>query len=110
MIRACADAGTAAGSSGREMKVARRVPTPVWPVIRRTLDARHRVRAIQDLRLPAGTRVEAVQGDRIGGSRVRVHEPSRITCQVEGGAVDAVTCEDDPAERIRSPRNPGTVQ
>ena len=79
------------------MNVARRVPTPVWPVIRRTLDARHRGLAIQDLRRPAGTRVEAGQGDRIGGSLGRGHEPARITCPVKRGAVDTVPGEDDPA-------------
>ena len=94
MIRSFADAGTADVYYGRDTKIARRLPKPLWPVIRRKLDALHRARAIQDLRLPAGNRLEALKGDRSGCYSVRVNEQYRITFQFEGGFVDAVTCED----------------
>ena len=94
MIRSFDDAGTADVYYGRDTKSARRLPKPIWPVIRRKLDALHRARTIQDLRLPAGSRLEALKGDRRGRSSVRVNEQYRITFQFEGGHADAVTCED----------------
>lgn len=94
MIRSFDDAGTADVYYGRDTKFARRLPKPIWPVIRRKLDALHRARTIQDLRLPAGSRLEALKGDRRGRFSVRVNEQYRITFQFEGGHADAVTCED----------------
>ena len=44
--------------------------------------ALHRARTLQDLRFPAGNRLEALKGDR-----------SRCY-SVKGGYADAVTCED----------------
>lgn len=63
-------------------------------MIRRKLDALHRARTIQDLRLPAGNRLEALKGDRVGRFSLRVNDQYRITFQFEGGHADAVTCED----------------
>ena len=94
MIRSFDDAGTADVYYGRDTKAARRLPKPLWPVIWRKLDALHRARTIQDLRLPAGNRLEALKGDRRGRFSVRVNEQYRITFQFEGGHADAVTCED----------------
>ena len=82
-------------TDGRDTKVAGdALPKPLWPVIRRKLDALHRARTIQDLRLPAGNRLEALKGDRIGCYSMRVNEQYRITFRFEGGSADAVTCED----------------
>ena len=94
MIRSFADAWTIDVYYGRDTKIARRLPKPLWPVIRRKLDALHRARSIQDLRLPAGNRLEALKGDRSVCYSVMVNEQYRITFQFEGGSVDAVTCED----------------
>ena len=94
MIRSFDDAGTADVYYGRDTKVARRLPKPLWPVIRRKLDALHRALTIQDLRLPAGNRLEALKGDRSGFYSVRVNGQYRITFRFQGGYADAVTCED----------------
>ena len=94
MIRSFGDAATADVYYGRDTKAARQLPKPLWPVIRRKLDALHRARTLQDLRLPAGNRLEALKGDRTGLFSVRVNEQYRITFRFEGGHADGATCED----------------
>jgi proteic killer suppression protein len=71
-------------------------PKPLWPVIRRKLDALHRARTLQDLRLPAGNRLEPLKGDMAGRFSLRVNDQYRITFQWEqkGPYADDVTCED----------------
>ena len=73
------------------------MPKPLWPVIRRKLDALHRARTLQDLRLPAGNRLEALKGDRAKLLSIRVNDQYRITFQWEqkgGPYADDVRCED----------------
>ena len=94
MIRSFGDEATADVYYGRDTKAARQLPKPIWPVIRRKLDALHRARSLQDLRLPAGNRLEALKGGLSGTFSVRVNEQYRITFRFEGGHADDVTCED----------------
>ena len=94
MIRSFADDPTADVYFGRDTKAARALPKPLWPVIRRKLDALHRARTLQDLRLPAGNRLEALKGDRAGTFSLRVNAQYRITFRYEGGHADNVACED----------------
>lgn len=94
MIRSFGDAATADVYYGRDTKAARRFPKPLWPVIRRKLDALHRARTLQDLQLPAGNRLEALKGDRAGTYSLRANQQYRITFRFEGGHADDVTCED----------------
>jgi proteic killer suppression protein len=94
MIRSFGDAATADVYYGRDTRTARRLPKPLWPVIRRKLDALHRARTLQDLRLPAGNRLEALRGDRAGTFSLRVNEQYRITFRFEGDHADDVVCED----------------
>lgn len=94
MIRSFDDAATADVYYGRDTKAARRLPKALWPVIRRKLDALHRALTIQDLRLPAGNRLEALKGDRSGFHSMRVNAQYRITFRFQGSYADAVTCED----------------
>lgn len=81
---------------GRDTKAARRLPKPLWPVIRRKLDALHRARTLEDLRLPAGNRLEPLKGDPVGQFSIRVNDQYRITFAwvPEGPYADDVTCED----------------
>lgn len=95
MVRSFGDVATADVYYGRDTKAARRIPKPIWPVIRRKLDALHRARALRDLRLPAGNRLEALKGHWAGTFSVRVNEQYRITFRFEGSHADDVTCEDD---------------
>lgn len=94
MIRSFGGTATADVYYGRDTKAARQLPKPLWPVIRRKLDALHRARTLQDLRLPAGNRLEALKGDRAGTFSVRVNEQYRVAFRFEGGHADDVTCED----------------
>lgn len=96
MIRSFGDDATADVYYGRDTKAARRLPKPLWPVIRRKLDALHRARALEDLRLPAGNRLELLKGDRAGQYSIRVNDQYRITFKwhQEGPYADDVACED----------------
>ena len=94
MIRSFADEATADVYCGRDTKAARQLPKPLWPVIRRKLDALHRARTLRDLRLPAGNRLEALKGDHAGRFSVRVNQQYRITFWWKDSHADAVICED----------------
>lgn len=94
MIRSFADEGTADVYFGRDTKAARRLAKRLWPIVRRKLDAVNRARAPQDLRLPAGNRLEVLRGDRAGTFSVRVNEQYRITFRFEAGDAHDVACED----------------
>jgi len=94
VIRSFGDAATADVYYGRDTKAARRLPKPLWPVIRRKLDALHRARTLQDLRLPAGNRLEALTSDRAGTFSLRVNVQYRITFRFEESYADDVACED----------------
>lgn len=94
MIRSFADEATADIYYGRDTKTARRLPKPLWPIVRRKLDALNRARTLLDLRLPAGNRLEALKGDRAGSFSLRVNNQYRITFRFEDGHAHDVTCED----------------
>ena len=94
MIRSFRDVATADVYYGRDTKTARQLPKPIWPVIRRKLDALHRARTLRDLRLPAGNRLEGLKGDRAGLFSLRVNEQYRITFRFAKGDAHDVTCED----------------
>ena len=94
MIRSFADQATADVYYGRATKTARGLPKPLWPVIRRKLDAVHRARTPRDLRLPAGNRLETLKGDQAGRFSVRVNDQFRVTFRWKGGDAHEVICED----------------
>lgn len=96
MIRSFGDEATADVYYGRATRAARRLPKTLWPVLRRKLDALHRARALHDLRLPAGNRLEALKGDRAGQFSIPVNLQYRVTLEwkPEGPYADNVTCDD----------------
>ncbi len=94
MIRSFADQATADVYLGVESKVARRIPKPLWPVVRRKLDVLHRAKTLNDLRLPGGNRLEALKGDREGEWSLRVNDRYRVTFRFEDGHAHEVACED----------------
>ena len=94
MIRSFADQATADVYVGRDSKTARRIPQPIWPVVRRKLDVLHRARTIRDLRYPGGNRLETLKGARTGEWSLRVNEQYRITFRFEDGHAHEVACED----------------
>jgi proteic killer suppression protein len=94
VIRSFADQATADVYVGRDSKPARRIPKPLWPAVRRKLDAVHRARSVQDLRWPSGNRLEPLRGKRAGDWSLRVNDQYRITFHFEDGHADEVACED----------------
>jgi toxin HigB-1 len=94
VIRSFADQATADVYLGVDSKVARRIPKPLWPVVRRKLDVLHRARTLGDLRLPSGNRLEALKGDRAGEWSLRVNVQFRVTFRFEDGHAHEVACED----------------
>ena len=94
MIRSFGDAATAEIYRGEDTRRARSIPKRLWPVVRRKLDAIHRARSLNDLRWPAGNRLETLRGDRAGTISIRVNDPYRVTFRLEEGHAYDVTCED----------------
>lgn len=94
VIRSFADDTTADVYYGHNSQSARRLPRTLWPVLRRKLDAVHHARRPQDLRVPAGNRLETLKGARRGTLSLRVNEQYRITFRWENGDAYEVRCED----------------
>jgi len=94
VILSFADESTADIYFGRDTKVARRIPKPLWPVVRRKLDAVNRARILPDLRLVSGNRLEELKGQRSGEFSVRVNDQYRITFRFKDGDAHEVCCED----------------
>lgn len=64
---------------GRATRAARRsCPQALWPVVLRKLDQINRVRALQDLAIPPGNRLERLRGDRAGQYSIRINQQYRI--------------------------------
>jgi toxin HigB-1 len=75
MIRSFANADT-----GRlfHRERPKRFPANIHRVAFRKLRMLHRARALQDLRVPPGNRLEALKGDRKGQHSIRVNDQFRI--------------------------------
>ncbi|MBZ5554324.1 MAG: type II toxin-antitoxin system RelE/ParE family toxin [Acidobacteriia bacterium] len=79
MIRRFRNDGTEDVFNGRNTKVARQVcPRQLWGVAARKLDQLDSAETIEDLRVPAGNRLEVLSGDRRGQHSIRVNERYRI--------------------------------
>jgi proteic killer suppression protein len=94
MIRRFADDTTRDIWNGVNSKAARRLPRPLWPVIRRKLDQLDVVTQLDDLRVPPGNRLHALTGDRAGHHAIRVNDQYRIVFRFEGHDVHDVRCTD----------------
>ncbi len=94
MIRSFADATTEDIFYGSDTKAARRLPRPLWPLVRRKLDMVHAASSLGDLRQPPGNRLEALRGNQAGRQSIRVNDRYRITFRFEDGGVWEVRCED----------------
>ena len=79
MILTFADHGTEDLFNGINSSAARRVcPRTIWKVAFRKLDQLDSATAINDLRVPAGNRLEALSGDREGQHSIRINDQYRI--------------------------------
>ena len=83
MIQSFADPETELIWSGRR---SRKLPPDIQPAALRKLRLLNQARALNDLRVPPGNRLEALKGDRAGQHSIRINDQWRI-CFVwsEGG-------------------------
>jgi proteic killer suppression protein len=73
------DAGTEDLANGRSTKAARaKLPVELRAVALRKLDALSFATTLNDLRIPAGNRLEALRGDRQGQHSIRINEQYRV--------------------------------
>ncbi|MGE5358088.1 MAG: type II toxin-antitoxin system RelE/ParE family toxin [Bacteroidales bacterium] len=94
MIQSFADKTTADLFRERNTRAARRVPTDIWRIVQRKLKAIDVAARLDDLRVPAGNRLEVLEGDRAGRYGVRVNDQYRVTFRWEQGHAYEVRVED----------------
>jgi toxin HigB-1 len=95
VIRSFADAATEDVFHGQATRRARQAcPQVLWPVARRKLDQINRVRAVEDLRVPPGNRLERLRGKRSGQYSIRVNNQYRVCFRWEDGYADEVEITD----------------
>ncbi len=75
MIQSFASGETEAVFAGRR---SRRLPADIQPAARRKLMYIDTAVELNDLRVPPGNRLEALQGDRAGQHSIRVNDQRRI--------------------------------
>jgi proteic killer suppression protein len=79
VIRSFKDPGTEDIFNGKNTKAARRTcPQSLWKVAARKLDQLDSVKALDELRIPPGNRLEALTGDREGQYSIRINDQYRI--------------------------------
>jgi proteic killer suppression protein len=79
VIRSFKDPGTEDIFNGKNTKAARRIcPQSLWKVASRKLDQLDSVKALDELRIPPGNRLEALTGDREGQYSIRINDQYRI--------------------------------
>ena len=78
----------------RNTRAARRIPRELWRVVQRKLKLLDAAGRLDDLRVPAGNRLEALKGSRVGRHSMRVNEQYRVTFRWESGHAYEVAVED----------------
>ena len=94
MIRSFADDSTRDVWNGVNSKAARRIPKALWPVVRRKLDQIDTVTKLDNLRIPPGNRLHALEEDRAGYHAVRVNDQYRVVFRFDGENANDVRCTD----------------
>ena len=94
MIRTLADDTTNDIWNGVNSKAARRIPKALWPVVRRKLDQIDTVTKVDDLRVPPGNRLHALEDNLTGYHAIRVNDQYRIVFRFEGQDALDVRCTD----------------
>ena len=79
------------GFKGREAErvwkgeVSRKLPREIQKVARRKLRMLNNARALEDLRVPPGNRLESLSGDRAGQHSIRINQQWRICFSWQDG-------------------------
>jgi toxin HigB-1 len=80
----------------RNTRAARRIPRELWRMVHRKLRLLDAAGRLDDLRVPAGNRLEALKGDQAGRHSMRVNDQYRVTFRWENGHAYEVAVEDYP--------------
>lgn len=94
MIRSFADETTVDLFRERNSRQARRIPRDVWRAAQRKLKALDVAVRLEDLRVPAGNRLERLHGARSDRHSVRINDRYRLTFRWESGDAYEVSVED----------------
>jgi len=94
VIQSFADETTADLFRERNSRLARRIPRDVWRSAQRKLKALDAAARLDDMKIPAGNRLEQLKGDQAGRCRVRINEKYRMTFRWENGNAYEVLVED----------------
>jgi proteic killer suppression protein len=95
VIASFADDATEDVFHGIDSRRARRAcPVGLWPAARRKLTQLNRVRALTELAIPPGNRLERLKGDRAGQHSIRINEQFRICFRWEDDHADDVEVTD----------------
>lgn len=79
MIRSFKDKGTEDIFYGAKSRIARRTcPQSIWKIAARKLEQLDSVIALEELRIPPGNRLEALERDRQGQHCIRINGQYRI--------------------------------
>lgn len=78
----------------RNTRQARRLPRDLWRVAQRKLKALDVAARLDDLRVPAGNRLERLKGRRSGQYSIRINDQYRVTFRWENGHAYDVGVED----------------
>ena len=95
MIRSFGDGATEDLFNGHSTRRARQAcPVALWPIARRKLTQINRVRALAELRVPPGNRLERLRGDRGGQYSIRINDQYRVCFRWEEGYADQIEVTD----------------
>ena len=94
MIQTLADETAVDLFRERNTRHARRLPRDLWRVAQRKLKALDVAARLDDLRFPAGNRLERLKGTRSAEHSVRIDDQYRLTFRWENGDAYEVGIED----------------
>ncbi len=94
MIRSFANQTAVDLFRGRNTRHARLLPRDLWRVAQRKLKALDVAARLDDLRIPAGNRLERLKGGRSDQHSIRINDQYRVTFRWENGHAYEVGIED----------------
>jgi proteic killer suppression protein len=94
VIQSFADETTADLFRDRNTRAARRIPRDVCRSAQRKLKALDAAARLDDLKIPAGNRLEQLKGDQAGRYSIRINDKYRVTLRWENGNAYEVRVED----------------
>jgi proteic killer suppression protein len=94
VIQSFADETSADLFRERNTRAARRFPRQLWRAVQRKLLLLDAAGRLDDLRVPAGNRLELLKGNQAGRYSIRVNEQYRVTFRWENEHAYEVRVED----------------